>query len=192
MRGLLVCATLRATGYSEEAIMTENQYEPQAEHVVEEEQTSTGNAYASAESAQMPALDPTYVVENIEYYQAQYANYKKFGTTDFNWAAFFFSGWWFFYRKLYILGLIMILANYIPGLGLIGNFFSGFMGNRWYFQEMDRNLNVGDRSGAGVNKWIIYVGIIITVLVALAICGCASVFGLAFISEAGNSYPGVY
>lgn len=153
--------------------------------------TTQGQPPSNEEATQL-SFDPSYVQENVEYYRAQYSNYKKFGTTDFNWAAFFFSGWWCFYRKLYVLGLIMILANYIPGLGLIANFFSGFMGNRLYFQEMDRALSVGDRSGAGVNKWIIYVGIIATVLIALAVCGCASVFGVAIFSDAATSYPTIY
>ena len=131
-------------------------------------------------------FDPTYVQENVEYYRAQYGNFKQFGRTDFNWAAFFFSGWWCFYRKLYVLGILMIIANYIPGLGLIANFFSGFLGNSWYFQEMDRNLSVGDRSTAGVNKWIIYVGIAATVVIALALCSLMTIFMGVFVSGAGN------
>lgn len=138
------------------------------------------------------AFDPTYVQENVEYYRAQYHSYKKFGRTDFNWAAFFFSGWWFFYRKLYIIGLLMIIANYVPGLGLIANFFSGFMGNRFYFQEMDRNMAIGDRTGAGVNRWIIYVAIGISVFaVGLMVMGFALFAGIAF-SEYGGGHLPVY
>lgn len=132
-------------------------------------------------------FDPTYVQENVEYYRAQYRNYKQFGRTDFNWAAFFFSGWWCFYRKLYVLGILMIVANYVPGLGLIANFFSGFLGNRWYFQEMDRNLAVGDRSTSGVNKWIVYVGIAVTVLIAISICASITLFTGAFIGSTSHS-----
>lgn len=138
------------------------------------------------------AFDPTYVQENVEYYRTQYHAYKRFGRTDFNWAAFFFSGWWFFYRKLYILGLLMIIANYVPGLGLIANFFSGFMGNRFYFQEMDRNLAIGDRTGAGVNRWIIAVGIGISVfIILLMVIGLVTFTRLAF-SEFGTGHMNVY
>lgn len=146
-------------------------------------------SFAQPEPDPADQLDPTYVQENVEYYRAQYRNYKKFGTTDFNWAAFFFSGWWCFYRKLYVLGILMIVANYVPGLGLIANFFSGFLGNRWYFQEMDRNLAVGDRTGAGVNKWIIYVGIVVSVLFFLAICACSALFVGSVIGSSGYSDP---
>lgn len=158
----------------------------QAQAQAQQAQAQAQQGRAQARSAQEGFFDPSYVQENVTYYQANYRNYHEFGNAGFNWAAFFLTPWWFFYRKLYIIGLAMFAVQSLPGIGLIANFFSGFLANRWYFQEMDRSLAIGDRSNAGVHKWIIYVAIGLCVLGVLALWAMAALTITSFRLASGG------
>lgn len=167
--------------------MTENNQETYS--AGPEHETNYGSVPVEAAAPAEPeGFDPSYVVENVDYYRAQYQTFKTYGKTDFNWAAFFFAGFWCFYRKLYVLGFLLLVSNVVPGFGLLTNFFSGFLGNKLYFQEMERNLAVGDRSTAGVNKWVIYAGIIAAVLLFLLFCCTAALF-VSLASEFASYAP---
>lgn len=104
-------------------------------------------------------VDPAYFGENQAYYSDQYAQFKRSNKASFNWAAFFFQGWWFLYRKLYVPALIFWLVSYIPGVGLIAAVISGFIANDVYFRDAESKLAVGDRSYAGVHSWVIWLAI---------------------------------
>ncbi|MDR0914790.1 MAG: DUF2628 domain-containing protein [Oscillospiraceae bacterium] len=58
-----------------------------------------------------------YVKTNILYYLEVFKRIKAFGKTKFNFAAFFFSGGYFLYRKMYKLGTVLTIF-YVAMLGL--------------------------------------------------------------------------
>jgi len=68
--------------------------------------------------------------------------------TSWNWAAFFLTPLWCFYRKLYILGtvvaLISMLTSFVEGantlLGLVVSIFIGATGNAFYKDHVDKHL----------------------------------------------------
>jgi len=70
--------------------------------------------------------------------------------TTWNWAAFFLSPMWCFYRKQYILGLMMIVllmsTTLVEGarqlLGLIFSIFMGATGNFFYKTYVEKHLKI--------------------------------------------------
>lgn len=109
-------------------------------------------------------IDSGYYGKNAAYYQAQYEMHKASGSSSFNWAAFLFQGWWFLYRKLYLLALIFWVASYIPGVGLVTAIIAGLIANKSYFEDAEKKLSFEDRSAAGVNEWVPILGIAASVI----------------------------
>ena len=63
--------------------------------------------------------------------------YEKANTQKFNWAAFFFNGFYLFYRKLYLWGLLFILFSIIP---LVNNIVCGFVFYPLYKSYINKQL----------------------------------------------------
>jgi hypothetical protein len=94
-----------------------------------------------------------FVGKNVDYYWSRWRPLiQGENWTAFNWAAFFFSGWWLAYRKMYAAALlffaIMIPAMILPpqgagesiealqrALGLIVALVCGGYANRWYWSH---------------------------------------------------------
>jgi len=68
---------------------------------------------------------------------------------NFNWAAFFVSGFWMIYRKLYLqvgILILVLITIELSGLGALLDWVSpiligsviGFYGNYWYLQRFNR------------------------------------------------------
>lgn len=115
-------------------------------------------------------IDPEYFEKNIGYYTAQYEQFKNLGRSNFNWAAFFFTGWWFLYRRLYVAALIFLILSYVPGVGFIVAILAGIIANKTYFEDAENRLAKGDRSASGINSWVpaLAAAIIIITLVLIA------------------------
>lgn len=127
-------------------------------------------------SQSTPKFDPRYVQENIEYYASAYNRFQREGTYGFNWAAAFFPGWWFIYRKVYIIGILFLILSSIPGLGVLVNLFAGFTGNKFYFDQMYEKLALGDYSTAGVNSWVYYAIAVFAILIVFSACAGVALF----------------
>lgn len=134
--------------------------------------------YSTSQEPQQAPLefDPRYVQENVEYYASAFNRFKAEGTYGFNWSAALFTGWWLIYRKVYLIGILFLILNYIPGLGILVNILAGFIGNKFYFDQMREDLARGDYTNAGVNKWVYYAVIAAAIFVVLSICGALSMF----------------
>lgn len=143
--------------------------------------------YSTSQEPQQAPLefDPRYVQENIPYYASAYNRFQAEGTYGFNWSAAFFTGWWFIYRKVYLIGILFLILNYIPALGLLVNIFAGFMGNKFYFDQMREDLARGDYTNAGVNKWVYYAAAAVVIFIVLSACaGMAMFFPLMLFARA--------
>ncbi len=53
------------------------------------------------------------VSSSTQHYLAYFDKYKETGKkTSWNWAAFFFTSLWFFYRKMYLYGFLVVLGGF--------------------------------------------------------------------------------
>lgn len=90
-----------------------------------------------------------YIYKNVEYYIPKFQHIKESGSSvSWNWAAFFFNIYWFFYRKMYGVGAIVILANiafsFLSGVGVVLNLVLavciGVFGNSVYLKHAEKDL----------------------------------------------------
>jgi len=122
-----------------------------------------------------------FVASNADYY------IRKFDTQDvtekdatWNWPAFLFSPMWCFYRKQYVLGLILMgtsfLLNYLGDLGNIIHFgisiYIGFMGNYFYRGYIEKHLeNASDMNYEERVKYYEKMGGTSYLAVIVGLCG---------------------
>lgn len=115
-----------------------------------------------------------FIQKNVEYYIPKFKLIQDFNkTTSWNWAAFFLSSNWFFYRKMYGIGagvlLLSIISTFIPFIGFpisIGILIlSGLYGNILYLKHIQKQLdaltNINDDvrhriilTNGGTNLWL--------------------------------------
>ena len=81
-----------------------------------------------------------YGIENDETFRKTWMGnlYEKANAKQFNIAAFFFTGFYFFYRKLYLWGFLFILLGFFP---IINNIICGFAFYPLYKSHINKNLN---------------------------------------------------
>ncbi len=79
---------------------------------------TTDSAAASPNDSKQALIDSEEVKAMIGFYYTSYAkNFRR--SCSFNWSACLFNWLWFFYRKMYACGFLLVLAFYvILGLGL--------------------------------------------------------------------------
>lgn len=105
-----------------------------------------------------------------------------------NWAAFFFTFWWFLYRKMYLWAVLCFCTLWLPYLNIIIWVGWGVAANCLYFKHANAkiselksyhsaNYSVYLRDVGGVNGWVPWVALIVSggfiVLVMLGMLGLA-------------------
>lgn len=97
--------------------------------------------------------------KHTDYYLTRFGKFDDSGSKlSFNIAAFFFSTYWCFYRKIFGVGAILLLANFAglyltvmkPALAALGSALTiipaivcGFLGNYFYWRYARKNIAVG-------------------------------------------------
>jgi len=149
------------------------------------------STYTSNNSAQQLSIEDRYVGENYTYYRNAFEMIRA-GQNKFNWGAFWLSGYWPFYRKLYKLGFIiwgitflitiisvLIDVEAISSLGILLSIYLGVTGNKHYFNkieklkseseyysEYDKEVHIKRNGGTSVAKGILIpVGIYIMIVI---------------------------
>ncbi len=96
-----------------------------------------------------------------------------------NWPAFFFTFWWFLYRKLYLLAGVAFVASFVPYVGFAVPIASGVAGYYLYYRKARQSIERlkeafpgKDVSAAcaeigGVHRWVIWVGIVVSLLLVV-------------------------
>lgn len=114
---------------------------------LEDESTKT-NPFINSGYSQLDTRLNMFTVSNSDYYHRAFQRLSR-GENSWNWAAFFFSYNWLFYRKLnkqgYIMmGVLLVGAVLIPSLiGAIGlgfAIYNGFQGNKYYKEFYEISL----------------------------------------------------
>ena len=146
-----------------------------------------------------------FVYKNTEYYIPKFNNIKQTGQqTSWNWIAFLIPAYWALYRKMYLIGAILIGVNLILPIGPMVAFIAnlavsigfGLYGNYLYLNHIEKRLDsikhldnnareVAIRSNGGVNLPLaIAVPVIgfILILVTIVMFGlfAASLYGYGF------------
>jgi ribosomal protein L37E len=94
-----------------------------------------------------------FIQKNTEYYIPKFKEMQDFQKgTSWNWASFFLTSNWFFYRKIYGYGVGLLIAHMIfaliPFLGWILNMGTcaacGLYGNNLYLKHVQKQLNSVD------------------------------------------------
>ncbi len=89
-----------------------------------------------------------------------------------NWAAFFFSFWWFLYRKMYLWALLCFITLCLPYLNLLIMIGWGIAANYLYYKHANAkiaevkayhgsNYGVYLRDAGGVNTWVPWVALLV-------------------------------
>ena len=92
---------------------------------------------------------------------------------SWNWAAFFFSFWWFLYRKMYLWAVISFFTLCLPYLNLLILIGWGIVANNLYYKHANSKIAElkafhGDgygvylRDSGGVNGWVPWVAILVS------------------------------
>ncbi|MBT1072666.1 hypothetical protein [Pelotalea chapellei] len=133
------------------------------------------------------------------YYYIQ--NFSKFTITGretfcatWNWSCFAFTFFWFLYRKMYVLAVIAFIVFCLPGINIILHIGAGIIGNYLYYRHVkarileiratqtSQNYIPVLQEVGGVNKWVITLGIVISVFIALLI----AIFFSTIIASVGH------
>lgn len=128
----------------------------------------------------------SYNENRFEHYRKAFLSFKKDNSKIcWNWCSFFFGGWHLLYRKAYLGGAIALAVSYFlsgtyiaPLLcwilaGMFGDYFvyKGFNDKlteaKSKYQTKEEQLAFLKRCG-GVNKWVVVLGIIITIITVIA------------------------
>lgn len=123
-------------------------------------------------------ISPQYWGSNIAYYENEYETYKRGYSLSFNWAAFFFGPWWFFYRKLYVAGILAILLGGLQ-FAFLGRIFIGLIANKHYFSQTEQYLMSGDTRYAGTHNVIFLAAIILGIFALIMLVSVLFVLALA-------------
>ncbi len=120
---------------------------------------------------------------------------------SWNWAAFFFSFWWFLYRKMYMWAVICFITFWLPYFNLIVWIAWGVAANGLYFKHANEKISEvkmyqGDRYGVflsdagGVNGWVPWVALLVSggFFMLFALLG---LLGFAFLSTVWLPFPDV-
>ena len=114
------------------------------------EEVSTKNNHNEYSSSDFSDDELSLFLEkNQGYYMEKFKTMNK--TADkksWNWCAFLFGGYWIFYRKMYVEGIIYIISNTIlaciPFIGWILNIAiyvcAGLFGNSFYYEHIKKKF----------------------------------------------------
>ncbi len=136
-----------------------------------------------------------YIEVKAEYYLPKFQTFKlSHKQTSWNWCAFFFSAYWFIYRKMYGYAAILIgthcLLNFMMWLNLTSLFvwtvslvemiILGIFGNYIYMRHLEKRMeqeksltgelkNVFVKRNAGVNTLAVVILIVVDLILELII-----------------------
>jgi len=138
-------------------------------------------------------LYAAFIGDNLPYYAPRFDQFKLLGgnfSVSWNWAAFVFPQMWLFFRKMYLFGVISLLATILfPFIGwLAAGIAVGLAGNHWYYLHATKKLQSLQFTTAEENRltaarlmggtsWII-PGIAIAINVLAIFVGQAILAGL--------------
>ena len=125
----------------------------------------------------------TFVGTNPYYYIQKFQRFNISGTEKYcvtwNWSCFGFTFLWMLYRKMYLQSLITFVIFCIPGVNIILHIVAGVLGNFLYYRHVKEkirelrqiqspeNLYPVLREVGGVNRWVIWAGIVISIILVL-------------------------
>lgn len=124
-----------------------------------------------------------FVGSNSYYYIQNFSKFTITGREKFcatwNWSCFGFTFLWMLYRKMYFLSIITFVVFCLPGINIIMHIGAGIVGNYLYYrhaknktleiratQSLQNYIPVLQEIG-GVNRWVISLGIIISILITI-------------------------
>ena len=133
-----------------------------------------------------PAADAREVRERLvgtktEYYLPHFEKFETLNSfTSWNWAAFFFGGYWMLYRKMYALGAVLFVVTEllalldVGGLNLLLSIGVGVVGNYLYMKDInsrtdkamdmqpeEREVYIQKNSGTG------WTGIVVAIVISI-------------------------
>lgn len=125
----------------------------------------------------------SFVGPNSYYYIQQFSKFtitgrEKFCTT-WNWNCFGFTFLWMLYRKMYVLSLVTFVVFLIPGVNVLLHIVAGIIGNYLYYRHAkEKIIEIRSTQSAqnyvpvlqemgGVNKWVITIGIVISIIMVI-------------------------
>ncbi|MBC8019429.1 MAG: DUF2628 domain-containing protein [Verrucomicrobia bacterium] len=127
----------------------------------------------------------SFVGTNAHYYIQTFSKFTQSGTEKFcltwNWSTCGFTFIWMLYRKMYVQALFTFVVFCIPGINILLHIFAGVVGNYLYYRHVkEKILEIRATQPSqgifpvlqevgGVNKWVISVAVIISVILALFI-----------------------
>jgi len=132
-----------------------------------------------------------FVGNNVHKFLPKFSKYIAEPTSfhpGWNWAAFFFSFWWFLYRKMYLWSVICFITLCLPYFNLLIAIGWGIAANSLYFKQATAKIAEtkafhGDSyriylsDAGGVNGWVPWVALLVTgaffLLLMLGIIGAA-------------------
>jgi len=90
-----------------------------------------------------------------------------------NWAAFFFTFWWFLYRKMYFWAVLSFITLWLPYLNLLILIGWGVAANNLYYKHANAKIAelksfhgggyaVYLRDSGGVNSWVPWVALLVS------------------------------
>lgn len=139
-----------------------------------------------------------FVGSNAHYYIQSFSKFtisgrEKFSVT-WNWSCFGFTFLWMLYRKMYALAVVTFVIFCIPGVNILLHIGAGMIGNYLYYRhakgkiietrttQSTQNFYPVLEEVGGVNKWVISIGVIICILIAIL---CALFFStmITFMGE---------
>jgi hypothetical protein len=124
-----------------------------------------------------------FVGPNAHYYIQGFSKFTISGREEFrvtwNWSCFGFTFIWFLYRKMYAVAAITFVVFCIPGVNILLHIGIGMVGNYLYYrhvkgkiieiravQSAQNYIPVLQELG-GVNKWVITLGVVFSILMAI-------------------------
>jgi hypothetical protein len=94
-------------------------------------------------------------------------------TPGWNWAAFFFTFWWYLYRKMYLWAALCFVSLCLPFLNLLFVIGWGMAANSLYFRHANSKMSelkqfhgqsyaLYLRDAGGVNSWVPWVALLVS------------------------------
>lgn len=120
---------------------------------------------------------------NSYYYIQNFSRFTLLGrekfTVTWNWSCFGFTFLWMLYRKMYALAFVTFIVFCIPGLNILLHVGAGMIGNYLYYRHVKsqiietrvtqspQNIEAVLQEIGGVNRWVVTLGIIFTIMLTL-------------------------
>ncbi len=117
-----------------------------------------------------------FIDKNVHKFLPKFNGYGVNPTTfhpGWNWAAFFFSFWWFLYRKMYLWAIISFLTLCLPYFNLLILIGWGVAANELYYRHANTKISeikghcsneyaMYLRDAGGVNSWVPWVALLVS------------------------------